>query len=225
MKIPDLYGLPTLLTLLLLISFPACADPDLDPDAADLLQQYLRIDTTNPPGNEARAIEFLADILESAGIDYEIATSAPGRANIWARLDGGDEPGLLLLHHVDVVSADAAMWDKPPLSGDIQDGYIYGVDGQTKKNGSLRCISAADGSEQWNMPFGFGSLIAVDGKLIALDENGTLYFAEATPEKYNEISKMETGLTQLSWTPPILANGIIYCRNDKGTLVAIDVRN
>ena len=104
------------------------------------------------------------------------------------------------------------------------DGYIYGVDGQTKKKGFLRCISAKDGDEEWSMPMGFGSLIAADGKLIALGEDGTLYFAEASPKKYAEISKFETGLSKLCWTPPVLANGIVYCRNDKGTLVAIDVR-
>lgn len=104
------------------------------------------------------------------------------------------------------------------------DGYIYGIDGQTKKKGFLRCIDAKDGSEKWSMPIGFGSLIAADGKLIALSERGTLYFAELTPKAYNEIAQFETGLSQLCWTPPVLANGIIYCRNDKGSLVAIDVR-
>jgi outer membrane protein assembly factor BamB len=105
------------------------------------------------------------------------------------------------------------------------DGYIYGVDGQTKKKGFLRCIDAKDGAEQWNMPIGFGSLIAADGKLIALGESGTLYFAEISPKEYKEISTFETGLSQLCWTPPVLANGMVYCRNDKGTLVAIDVGN
>lgn len=104
------------------------------------------------------------------------------------------------------------------------DGYIYGVDGQTKKKGHLRCISAVDGAEQWSMPIGFGSLIAVDGKLVALGEEGTLYFAEANPKKYVEIHKLETGLDAPCWTPPVLANGIVYCRNDKGTLVALDAR-
>jgi outer membrane protein assembly factor BamB len=104
------------------------------------------------------------------------------------------------------------------------DGYIYGIDGQTKKKGFLRCLSVKDGSEQWKMKIGFGSLIIVDGKLIALGEKGTLYFAEANSKKYVEISTFKTGLSQLCWTPPILANGIVYCRNDKGTLVAVDVR-
>ena len=73
------------------------------------------------------------------------------------------------------------------------------------------------------MKNGFGSLFAADGKLIALGEKGTLYFAELTPDTYNELATFETGLTQLCWTPPVLANGIVYCRNDKGTLVAVDV--
>jgi outer membrane protein assembly factor BamB len=105
------------------------------------------------------------------------------------------------------------------------DGYIYGVDGQTKKKGFLRCISVENGEEVWNMPIGFGSLIAADGKIMALGERGTLYFAELTPKAYTEISVFETGLSQLCWTPPVLANGVVYCRNDKGTLVAVDVSN
>ena len=103
------------------------------------------------------------------------------------------------------------------------DGYIYGVDGQTKKDGFLRCISAADGSERWSTPIGFGSLIAAGDKLIVLDEAGGLHIAEASPEKYKVISTVATGLEKLCWTPPALADGMIYCRNDKGTLVAIDV--
>ncbi len=109
-------------------------------------------------------------------------------------------------------------------SGLYMDGYIYGIDGQTKGKGFLRCIAAKDGSEIWKMRIGFGSVIAADGKLIALGEDGTLYIAEATPEGYKELAKTSTGLEKLCWTPPVLANGIIYCRNDKGTLVAIDVR-
>ncbi len=122
------------------------------------------------------------------------------------------------------------LWDSGAMNNQFSssvhwDGYIYGVDGQTKKKGFLRCISAEDGSEKWSMPIGFGSLIAADEKLIALGERGTLYFAEITPKKYTEIATFETGLSQLCWTPPVLANGVIYCRNDKGTLVAVDVSN
>ena len=90
------------------------------------LQQYIRINTVNPPGNEAAAVEFLGAILQAEGIRYETAEPVPGRKNLWARLDGGGEPALLLLHHTDVVTADPAYWDAEPFGGEIRDGQIYG---------------------------------------------------------------------------------------------------
>lgn len=94
--------------------------------APERLSEYIQVDTTNPPGNESRAVAFLAKIFESAGIEYETAESAPGRGNIWARLKGGRKPGLVLLHHSDVVPADARYWDVDPYAGVIKDGYVYG---------------------------------------------------------------------------------------------------
>ncbi len=98
----------------------------LEQQAVDLLQQYVRIDTINPPGNEIAAAQFLASLFDEAGIAYEIAESAPGRANIWARIKGGAEPGLLLLSHMDVVPANKEFWTVEPLGGEIRDGYLYG---------------------------------------------------------------------------------------------------
>jgi acetylornithine deacetylase/succinyl-diaminopimelate desuccinylase-like protein len=98
----------------------------LSRDAVGVLQEYVRVDTTNPPGNETRGVAFLAKILDAAGIVYETVESAPGRGNIWARLEGGDEPAILLLHHIDVVPADKKHWTADPLGAEIRDGYIYG---------------------------------------------------------------------------------------------------
>ena len=95
-------------------------------EAASHLSGYLRIDTVNPPGNESRGVAYLAGILDQHGIAYSTGESAPGRGNLWARLEGGDKPGLVLLHHIDVVPADLAYWDFDPLSGEIRDGYLYG---------------------------------------------------------------------------------------------------
>lgn len=89
------------------------------------LVEYLEIDTINPPGNETRGVVFFQRIFEEAGIDYETAESAPGRGNIWARLEGGDEPALVLLHHIDVVPATREYWDTDPLEAVIKDGMIY----------------------------------------------------------------------------------------------------
>ncbi len=89
------------------------------------LMEYLEIDTINPPGNESRGVTFFQRIFEEAGIDYETVESAPGRGNIWARLEGGDEPALVLLHHIDVVPATLEYWDTDPLDAVIRDGMLY----------------------------------------------------------------------------------------------------
>jgi len=91
-----------------------------------LLQDYVRVDTINPPGNESRGVAFFARIFDAAGIPYETVESAPGRGNIWARLEGGDQPTLILLHHMDVVPADLEHWTADPLSGEMRDGFLYG---------------------------------------------------------------------------------------------------
>jgi len=112
--------------------------PSLQDEAVRWLQSYIRVDTINPPGNETAGVQFFKAILDAEGIPYETAESAPGRGNIWARLEGGDQPALMLLHHMDVVPANKASWHTDPLSGEIKDGYVYGrgtID--TKSSGIL----------------------------------------------------------------------------------------
>lgn len=105
-------------------------DIDSFADAAvERLSQYLQIDTINPPGNESRGVAFLAELLDAAGIAYETAESAPGRGNLWAKLPATTrrtKPGLILLHHIDVVPANRDYWSFDPLSGEIKDGFVYG---------------------------------------------------------------------------------------------------
>ena len=98
----------------------------LEDDTVRLLAEYLQVDTINPPGNEMNAVEFFSRLLDAEGIPYETAESAPGRGNLWARLEGGDEPALILLNHTDVVPADENYWTTDPLSGEIRDGYLWG---------------------------------------------------------------------------------------------------
>lgn len=122
---------------------PSRVDAQLDlgalqDEAVSWLQEYLRINTVNPPGNETAGAEFFARIFEAEGIEYEMAESAPGRGNIWARIEGGDEPGIVLLHHIDVVPADERFWTTDPLSGDLRGGYLYGRGAlDTKTSGIL----------------------------------------------------------------------------------------
>ncbi len=118
--------IPHLCSLILLLVSATANGQSLEDEAVNWLQEYIQIDTINPPGNEYRAVDFFAEIFEAEGIEYETAESAPGRGNIWARLEGGDEPGLILLQHSDVVPANEEFWTIPVLSGAIRDGYILG---------------------------------------------------------------------------------------------------
>ncbi len=113
---------------ILLTTFICCAlnisSNELDP--IDLLKEFVAVDTINPPGNEINAVRFYAEIFDQYGISYQVAESAPGRGNIWARIEGGDQPALMLLQHTDVVPADKEYWETDPMLGTIKDGYLYG---------------------------------------------------------------------------------------------------
>jgi acetylornithine deacetylase/succinyl-diaminopimelate desuccinylase-like protein len=93
----------------------------------ELLQTYIRFDTSNPPGQELEAAEWLVRQLEEAGVSAEIIESAPGRANVYARLQGRKSgEGLLLTHHIDVVPADPEGWAEPPFAANIRMNQLYG---------------------------------------------------------------------------------------------------
>ena len=96
-------------------------------EAVELLARYLKIDTTNPPGNEAKGAAFLAEILEKEEIAYKIYEASPGRSSISAVIPGSGRKGaVILLNHIDVVPARADEWRVDPFSGAIEDGFIYG---------------------------------------------------------------------------------------------------
>lgn len=98
-----------------------------DQEAVEILQRLIQFDTTNPPGNERPAADYIQHLLAQEGIDSEILESAPGRANLVARLEGHSSAGpLLLLGHTDVVYADPDEWTYPPFGAEIHDGYIWG---------------------------------------------------------------------------------------------------
>lgn len=104
--------------------------PDWDAVAAEALEvfrAYLRIDTSNPPGQEAPAARFLGGLLEAEGIACEYIETAPGRVAVVARLPGDGSAGALMLaSHTDVVPVDAPFWTVPPFGGVMRDGRVYG---------------------------------------------------------------------------------------------------
>jgi acetylornithine deacetylase/succinyl-diaminopimelate desuccinylase-like protein len=103
------------------------ATVSLRTEVTELLQELIRVDTTNPPGNETAAAEFLRDYLEDSGVECELYARIPERANLVARMRGsGDGPSLLFLSHTDVVLADAAEWSADPFGGELRDGEVWG---------------------------------------------------------------------------------------------------
>jgi len=138
------------LLVLAALSFPALAQTQLDDhlkaiswpvyqdQTVRLMREYLRIDTSNPPGNELAAAEFFHRLFDEAGISNTIYPYAPGRANIWAVIKGdGTLRPLVLLNHMDVVQADARNWRLPPFSGEILNGEMYGRGAEDMKDEGL----------------------------------------------------------------------------------------
>ena len=129
-----------LVFLLLLYPPTAAGQPDwaaVEREAAQLLSRYIQIDTTNPPGNEIAAARFWKDQLAKEGLEAQVYESQPGRGIVSARLTGsGEKKPLILLHHMDVVPAQAENWDLEPFSGMIKDGHVHG-------RGALDCKGTA----------------------------------------------------------------------------------
>lgn len=103
-------------------NWPAVAD-----ETVRHLQALIRLDTTNPPGNELPAAEYIAGVLRAESVEPLVLESGPGRGNVVARLKGsGEAPPILLYGHTDVVPAEPAHWTHPPFAADIADGFLWG---------------------------------------------------------------------------------------------------
>jgi acetylornithine deacetylase/succinyl-diaminopimelate desuccinylase-like protein len=108
-----------------------------------LLQQLLRFDTSNPPGNEGACIDFVDGLLREAGVSPERVTKETGRPNLVARLPGrGLAPALLFCGHVDVVPADPSVWAHPPFAGEVADGCVWGRGALDMKSGVAMMVWA-----------------------------------------------------------------------------------
>ena len=118
-----------LLSLTLLASSARAAAPDFaaaHQEVIEHLKQFVSIDTSNPPGNETKAAEFLKAFLDKEGIPSEIVALDPKRGSLIARLKGsGKKQPILLLGHTDVVGVEREKWDTDPFVPVIKDGWLY----------------------------------------------------------------------------------------------------
>jgi len=152
-------------------------------EVAELLARLIRVDTTNPPGNETAAAELLREYLESAGVECELYARVPERANLVARLRGsGGGRTLALLSHTDVVLADPAEWAHDPFGGELVGDEVWGR-GALDMKGQVAASAVALASlarEGWR---GAGDLVFV----AAADEEvgdgfGLQWLVEAHPD-------------------------------------------
>jgi acetylornithine deacetylase/succinyl-diaminopimelate desuccinylase-like protein len=120
--------------------------PSLDPAAVDAetlrhFQALVRLDTSDPPGNELPAVEYLKSVLEAEGIPVKIFAKEANRPNLVARLRGdGSKKPLLLMGHTDTVNVDPKKWKHPPFSAHREDGYIYGRGTVDDKDNVAACL-------------------------------------------------------------------------------------
>jgi acetylornithine deacetylase/succinyl-diaminopimelate desuccinylase-like protein len=99
------------------------------------LQDLIRFETVNPPGNEVIAANYLKEVVESVGLEAQVLESAPGRGNFVTRIKGtGNGRPLLLMAHNDVVSVEADKWQHPPFAAEIVDGMVWGRGAVDTKN-------------------------------------------------------------------------------------------
>ncbi|HEX8094840.1 M20/M25/M40 family metallo-hydrolase [Jatrophihabitans sp.] len=112
-------------------------------DVVELTRQLVRFDTTNPPGNEAACLKYLADLLTDAGLDCRLIGAHADRPNLIARLPGrGSAPPLLLHGHLDVVPVAGQRWSRPPFGAELVEGCVWGRGTIDMKGGVAMMVSA-----------------------------------------------------------------------------------
>jgi acetylornithine deacetylase/succinyl-diaminopimelate desuccinylase-like protein len=158
------------LVLLVAVSLAAAQPvdwPAVERETVEHFVNLLRIDTSNPPGNEAKAAAYLRGVLEREGIPAVERELAPGRTNLVARIRGnGSKKPLLIMGHTDVVGVQKEKWTVDPFAGLRKDGYIYG-------RGAL--------DDKDNVATGLMTMLLLKRHNIALDRD-VIFLAEADEE-------------------------------------------
>jgi acetylornithine deacetylase/succinyl-diaminopimelate desuccinylase-like protein len=119
------------------------SDPSQNITPVELLQNLIRFNTTNPPGNEEECVTYIESLLKKAGIETKLLAQDPKRPNLIARLQGrGESPPLLLYGHLDVVTTENQRWRQPPFEGKLIDGYVWGRGAFDDKGGVAMILAA-----------------------------------------------------------------------------------
>ncbi|HEX3596202.1 MAG TPA: M20/M25/M40 family metallo-hydrolase [Polyangiaceae bacterium] len=176
-------------------------------EAVEHLKQLIRIDTTNPPGNERAAADYLARTLEAEGIPFDIVESQPGRASIVARLRGtGEKPPLLLNGHLDVVPADPERWRHPPFAAVEHDGCIWGRGAVDMKNMVAMSLAVLVLLKRSGMTLERDVIFAG----VADEEAGSNLGARFLVEKHPELVRAEYVLNEIGGYTLYFGDAVFY---------------
>ncbi len=147
--------------LLLLVLMIACLRagaqmPDwraVEEESMRHYQAILRLDTSDPPGVELPAVQYLKKVLDAEGIPNEVLGRDPQRPNLVARLKGsGAKRPLLLMGHTDVVNVDPKKWTFPPFGATRDGGYVYGRGTLDDKDNVVACLMTMVLLKRWKVP-------------------------------------------------------------------------
>jgi acetylornithine deacetylase/succinyl-diaminopimelate desuccinylase-like protein len=191
-----------LAALALLLASPLAAQGSAPIDYAKLreetaqrLSEYIRINTSNPPGNELATARWLADVLAKEGIQGMILDTAElgaGRANFYARLPGsGGGKGIALVHHMDVVTATPKDWSIDPFAGTIKDGYVWGRGALDMKGHGIIQLMALIALKRAGVPL-TRDLVYVGNADEEIGGLGSRIFVEKHPDLVKEIEYVLT---------------------------------
>lgn len=155
---------------------------------AELLQNLICFDTTNPPGNERPCIEYINSLLKEAGFETTLVANHPDRPNMLTRLKGtGNAPPLLLYGHVDVVTTTNQKWTHPPFEGKIVDGYVWGRGALDMKHGVAMYLAAILKAKAENLTPSGDVIFAALADEEAGDEYGARFLVDRHPDLFKGV--------------------------------------
>ena len=163
-------------------------DPTIYQRPAALLQDLIRFDTTNPPGNEAACVTYIDHLLTEAGIETTRLARDPNRPNLIARLKGqGKAPPLLLYGHVDVVTTVGQQWTHPPFEAREVDGVIWGRGALDMKGGVAMMLAAVLRAKAEGLAPAGDVVLAILSDEECGGDYGAGYLVENHPEQFEGV--------------------------------------
>jgi acetylornithine deacetylase/succinyl-diaminopimelate desuccinylase-like protein len=187
---------PVLLLAAALLAASEAFAADQMNDTANLLAEIIRIDTSNPPGNEAKLATFLKTKFEPLGLQIDIIpTPDPAKAHFIARLKGdGSKKPILLAAHADVVGVEREKWSVDPFAGVIKDGYVYGRGALDFKGGLAVFAQAVMRLAKNNVPLGRDVIFLSES-----DEEGGVYDTTWLAKDHFDKIECEFALNEGGW--------------------------